>query len=560
MAYYLKEKTLESESYNNRKRTIYLPIAFAIVMIVGFLLGASLVKVSSLNKNISLIQDLQSNKYDPVNDVLGYIMQDYVDSVDASKLKQYAVEGILRNLDPHSQFIPAEEFGEVNEPLMGGFDGIGVQFRIENDSVYIINTIQGGPSEKAGIRAGDRIVKVDNKAVAGVHIDNRQVMKLLKGQRGTKVNVSVFRRGSSKLLSFNITRDVIPTYSVDVSFMPEAGTGYIKLSKFAATTSEELTNALLSLKSKGMRQLVLDLRGNSGGYLQSAIDVADQFLPDKDLIVYTEGYNRPKETAYATANGLFEKGKLVVLIDEGSASSAEIVAGALQDNDRATIIGRRSFGKGLVQEQLTLPDGSAVRLTVARYYTPSGRSIQKPYENGHGEEYESELFARMMHGEFESQDSIRFNDSLKYKTRGGKIVYGGGGIMPDIFIPLERSENYQYYNSVLNKGIIHQFTFEYTDRNRQELNRYGSFENFNKNFEISGDIMDKFIKYAEKEGVPHDPKGLEFARKEMTNLMKALIGRNIYDEKGFYPIYLKTDKAFNKAIEQFRSNAVYSKK
>lgn len=539
--------------YNNRKRTIYLPIAFALVMAAGFLLGASLVKVSSLNKNISLIRDLQSNKYDPVNDVLGYIMQDYVDSVDASKLKQYAVEGILENLDPHSQYIPAEDFSEVNEPLMGGFDGIGVQFRIENDSVYIINTIQGGPSEKAGIRAGDRIVKVDNKPVAGVKIENREVMKLLKGQRGTKVNVSVFRRGSAKLLSFNITRDVIPTYSVDVSYMPEPGTGYIKLSKFAATTSEELTNALLSLKSKGMKQLVLDLRGNSGGYLQSAIDVADQFLPDKDLIVYTEGYNRPKETAFASKDGLFERGKLVVLIDEGSASSAEIVAGALQDNDRATIIGRRSFGKGLVQEQLTLPDGSAVRLTVARYYTPSGRSIQKPYVNGHGDEYETELYARMMHGEFEVQDSIRFNDSLKYKTKGGKLVYGGGGIMPDIFIPIERNDKYSYYNAVLNKGIIHQFTFEYTDRNRQTLNKYGNFDNFNKRFTINESMMDEFVKYAQKEGVPYDQQGLAYTRKEITNLMKALIGRNIYDEKGFYPIYLKTDKAFNKALEQFNA-------
>ncbi|HLO91497.1 MAG TPA: S41 family peptidase [Lentimicrobium sp.] len=551
---------MESENYNNRKRTIYLPIAFAIVMVAGFLLGAALVRVSSINKNIGLIQNLQSNKYDPVNDVLGYIMQDYVDSVDASKLKQYAVEGILENLDPHSQFIPAEEFNEVNEPLMGGFDGIGVQFRIENDSVYIINTIQGGPSEKAGVRAGDRIIRVNNKKVAGVHIDNREVMKLLKGQRGTKVNVSIFRKGSAKLLSFNITRDVIPTYSVDVSFMPEPGTGYIKLSKFAATTSEELTNALLSLKAKGMKQCVLDLRGNSGGYLQSAIDVADQFLPERDLIVYTEGYNRPKETAYATANGLFEKGKLVVLIDEGSASSAEIVAGALQDNDRATIIGRRSFGKGLVQEQLSLPDGSAVRLTVARYFTPSGRSIQKPYEHGHDAEYESELYARMMHGEFESQDSIHFNDSLKFKTKGGKVVYGGGGIMPDIFIPIDRSDKNKYYNSILNKGLIHQFTFEYTDKNRQQLNRYGSFDAFNKRFSITPEIMTEFTRYAEKEGVPFDPQGLAANRSEITNLMKALIGRNIFDEKGFYPIYLKTDKAFNKALEQFKTNAVLTKK
>ncbi len=539
--------------YNNKKRTIYLPIAFAIVMVIGFLFGVSTVRVSSLNKNISLIENLQSKRYDPVNDVLGYIMHDYVDSVDAGKLKQYAVEGILKNLDPHSQFIPAEDFNEVNESLMGNFDGIGVQFRIEKDSVYIVNTIAGGPSEKVGIKAGDRIVKVDNKLVAGVHIDNREVMKLLKGKRGTKVKVSVFRRGSDRLLNFNITRDVIPTYSVDVAFMPEPGTGYIKLSKFSTTTSDELNDALLSLKSKGMKQLVLDLRGNSGGFLQSAIEVADQFLPEKDLIVYTEGYNRPKEVAYATRKGLFEEGKMVVLIDEGSASSSEIVAGALQDNDRAIIVGRRSFGKGLVQEQLSLPDGSAIRLTVARYYTPSGRSIQKPYTNGRGDEYESELMDRMVHGEFESQDSIKFNDSLKYKTKSGKLVYGGGGIMPDIFIPIEKNENYKYYNSLLNRGLIHQFSFEYTDRNRPALSRFKSFEDFNKQFIIGDAILNEFVAYAEKEGVTRDPAGLAFTRSELSNLLKALISRNIFDDKGFYPIFLKSDKTFSKALEAFKS-------
>jgi carboxyl-terminal processing protease len=539
--------------YNHKKRTIYLPIAFAVVMVLGFLLGAALVKVSSVNKDISLLQSLQSKKYDPVSDVMGYIVNDYVDSVDSKKLKQYAVQGILENLDPHSQYISADEFSEVNEPLMANFDGIGVQFRIENDSVYIINTIQGGPSEKVGVCAGDRIIKVDNKLIAGVHIENRDVMKLLKGHRGTKVNISVFRKGQPKLLNFNITRGVIPTYSIDVSYMPQPGTGYIKLSKFSASTAQELKDALLSLKSKGMRQLILDLRGNSGGFLQSAIDVADQFLPGKDLIVYTQGHNRPKEMAYATSDGLFEKGKLVVLIDEGSASSSEIVAGALQDNDRAEIIGRRSFGKGLVQEQLSLPDGSAIRLTVARYYTPSGRSIQKPYVNGDAKDYESELYNRMVHGEFESADSIKFNDSLKFKTRAGKIVYGGGGIMPDIFIPVEKNDKLKYYTSVLNKGLIHQFTFEYTDQHRSQLNQYRNFDDFNKRFTIDDALLQDFAKYAEKSGVPKDPKGMGYAREEMTILMKALIARNLYDEKGFYPIYLKEDKAFKKALEYFNS-------
>lgn len=538
--------------YNHKRRIIYLPIAFALVLIIGFLLGATLIRVSSINKNIKLLQNIQSKSYDPVNDVISYIVQDYVDSVDTDKLQQFAIKGILENLDPHSQFIPAEEFNEVNEPLMGNFDGIGVQFRIEHDSVYIINTIPGGPSEKVGIRAGDRIIKVGDKLVAGVNIDNREVMKLLKGPRGTQVNVSVHRRGAGKLLSFTITRDIIPTYSIDISFMPKPGIGYIKLSKFSSTTADEFSDALLALRSKGMKQLVLDLRGNSGGFLQSAIEVSDHFLPEKDLIVYTEGYNRTKEVAYATSDGLFEKGNLVVLIDEGSASSSEIVAGALQDNDRATIVGRRSFGKGLVQEQLSLPDGSAIRLTVAKYYTPSGRSIQKPYINGHSEEYESELYERMISGEFESEDSIKFNDSLTYKTKSGRVVYGGGGIMPDIFIPINKNENYHYYNSVLNRGLIHQFTFEYTDRNRLTLNRYSDFDDFNKNFIINDSFLREFSVYAEKEGVKPDPKGFAFTRAEMANLMKALIARNLYDEKGFYPIYLKTDKTFNEGIKHLK--------
>jgi carboxyl-terminal processing protease len=526
-----------------------MPIAFALVLAVGFLLGAAVVRVKSVNRSLSLIKSLQSNRYDPVNDVLGYIKHDYVDSVDVEQLEQYAVEGMLKNLDPHSQFIPAEDFNEVNESLMGNFDGIGVQFRIESDTVYIVNTIPGGPSEKVGIRAGDRIIKVDGKLIAGVKAENNDVMKMLKGHRGSKVKVSVFRRGVAKLIDFNITRDVIPTYSIDISFMPHPGIGYVKLSKFSSTTSSELEDALISLKSQGMQELILDLRGNSGGFLQSAIEVSDQFLPEKDLIVYTEGYNRPKEVAYASRAGLFETGKIVVLIDEGSASSAEIVAGALQDNDRATIIGRRSFGKGLVQEQLKLPDGSAIRLTVARYYTPSGRSIQKPYVNGHSEDYESELYDRLVRGEFESVDSIKFNDSLKYVTKGGKVVYGGGGIMPDIFMPIEKNENYQYYNSVLNKGILHQFTFEYTDRNRQVLNRYKNFDDFNRKFQIDTRIMNEFVSYAEKQGVKRDQYKINFVRAELSNLMKALIARNLYDDKGFYPIYLKTDKTYKKALD-----------
>ena len=536
--------------YNNKKSTIYLPVAFALVLIAGFFLGATLVKVSP--DNDSLLQSFKTRNYDPINDVISYIRQDYVDSVDTDALSRYAIEGILAELDPHSQFIPAEEFNEVNDPLLGNFDGIGVQFRLEKDTVYIINTIPGGPSAKAGILAGDRIIKVENKVIAGVKITNNEVMKLLKGERGTQVNVAILRRGVAGLLKFELTRDVIPTYSIDIAFLPQPETGYIKLSKFSATTAEELSEALITLKSKGMKSLVLDLRGNTGGYLQAAIDVADEFLPEGKLIVYTEGVNRPRQTANATAKGLFEKGRLVVLIDEGSASSSEIVAGALQDNDRALIIGRRSFGKGLVQEQLSLPDGSAIRLTVARYYTPTGRSIQKPYKNGQADEYEHELYVRMAHGELENQDSIKFNDSLRYTTPGGKIVYGGGGIMPDVFLPVEKNENYAYYNQVMNKGLVYQFAFEYTDRNRKMLNAFENFGDFDQKFNITPAIFQQFVAFAAKNEVKPVPAGIALSEHEISSLLKALIARNIYDEKGFYPVYLKTDKTFIRAVEELK--------
>jgi carboxyl-terminal processing protease len=536
--------------YNNKRFFVYLPIAFALMLIAGFFLGATLVR--NLPDNKSLLQGFKSQKYDPINDIISYIKQDYVDSVDVDALKRSAIEGIMTDLDPHSQYISAEEFNEVNDPLLGNFDGIGVQFRIEKDTVYIINTIPGGPSEKAGILAGDHIIKVEDKLIAGVKITNNEVMKLLKGERGTKVNISIARRGVKGLLVFEITRDVIPTYSVDIAFVPEPGIGYIKLSKFSATTSEEFNQALITLKSKGMKNLVLDLRGNSGGYLQAAINVADEFLPDGKLIVYTQGLNRPRQIANASKTGLFEKGNLVVLIDEGSASSSEIVAGALQDNDRAIIVGRRSFGKGLVQEQLSLPDGSAIRLTVARYYTPTGRSIQKPYENGHSDEYLEELHDRMVSGEFTSQDSIKFNDSLRYTTPGGRVVYGGGGIMPDVYVAVEKNEKYRYYNAIINKGLVYQFAFEYTDNNRKMLNSFKNFDDFNSKFSITPDIFQSFAAFVAKNGLEQDAAGMAFAKNDISNLMKALIARNIFDDKGFYPVYLKTDKTFLKAIEELK--------
>lgn len=535
---------------NNRRFVIYLPIAFALVLIAGFFLGAAVVRVSSVDSGI--LKGIQARNYNPVDYVMDYIRREYVDSVNVSDLQQSAIEGILSSLDPHSQYITAEEFNEVNDPLLGNFDGIGVQFRMESDTVYIINTIAGGPSEKAGILGGDRIVTVNGETIAGVKMSNNDVMKRLKGTRGTKVNVGVLRRGVAGLIDFELTRDVIPTYSIDASFITEPGVGYIKLSKFSATTSQELGKALSDLIYEGMESLILDLRGNSGGYLQTAITVSDEFLTEGKLIVYTQGLNRPKQTANASATGLFEKGNLIILIDEGSASSSEIVAGAIQDNDRGMIIGRRSFGKGLVQEQLALPDGSALRLTVARYYTPTGRSIQKPYENGHSDEYKNELYERMVHGEMEEADSVKFADSLRYTTPGGRVVYGGGGIMPDVFVPVERDERYSYYNEILSRGLVYQYAFQYTDRYRKDLKKYNSVAEYDQNFVVDQAMIADFVKFADEKGVAPDREGLNFIRTDLQNFLKSLIARNIFDEQAFYTIFLRTDKTYLRAIQELK--------
>jgi carboxyl-terminal processing protease len=525
----------------NRRLSVYLPIAFALVLIAGIFLGSKLYKVALFNNSSFL--SLKTGNTNVLNDVIDYINQDYVDSVGKQHLQESAIKGMLESLDPHSMFIPAAEFKEANDPLMGNFDGIGVQFRIERDTIAVINTVTGGPSEKVGVLAGDRIIRVDGKPITGKKVTNEVVMKALKGQRGTTVKVSVFRRGMRNLIDFKIIRGIIPTYSIDISYPVNKSIGYIKLSKFSATTAEEFSDALSGLRKQGIHKLILDLRGNSGGYLQAAIAVADEFLKNKKLIVYTEGHNRPRNYAYATGEGQWENNALIVLIDEGSASAAEIVAGALQDNDRCKIVGRRSFGKGLVQEQLNLRDGSAIRLTVARYYTPTGRCIQKPYNKG-TVDYYGEYYHRFADGELESSDSIKFADSLKFKTPGGKTVYGGGGIMPDVFIPIDKDLKMKYYNEAVNKGTLYQFAFDYTDANRKSLKRFGSFEAFDRNFSVDQQVFDKFVAYAAKNQVKGEAGLIAAARPRIESLLKAYIARNIYNDQGFYPIYLRSDKAF----------------
>ena len=530
---------------NNRRSNVFLPIAFALVLVVGILMGYYLMR-SSFIQNHMLLNGMKAKN--TLSELIRFIDNNYVDRVDTKKLNDEAITGMLLSLDPHSVYIPASDFAEANDPLMGNFEGIGVQFRIERDTVMVINTIPGGPSEKVGLLAGDRIVKVDGKNIASIKIVNEKVMKLLKGPKDTKVIVSIFRRGLKQLNDFTITRGVIPTWSIDISYAVNAQVGYIKLSKFSATTGDELHEAVNELKAKGVRKLILDLRGNSGGYLQEAIAVSDEFLPDNKLIVYTQGLHRPKQIAKSTSDGLWEDLPVVVLIDEGSASASEIVAGAIQDNDRGTVIGRRSFGKGLVQEQVSLSDGSALRLTVARYYTPTGRSIQKPYTKG-AEEYYMEYYHRMTDGELDNVDSIKQNDSLKFKTPGGKTVYGGGGIMPDIFVPVERSAALKFYNESVNKGILYQFAFDYTDGNRSKFSSYKDASQFDKMFSVNSGVFNEYVAYADKNGIKYSPAETAASQQKINELMKIYIARNLFDSKGFYPIFLRTDKTFQKAVE-----------
>ena len=525
-----------------------MPVWFALVLIAGMFLGIWLYNHAPGN---SLFTTQGSGK---LNQVLQYIQKNYVDTIGKVRLEEKAITGLLESLDPHSTYITPAEFHDATDPLLGSFEGIGVQFRIENDTVTVILPVANGPSEKLGIKAGDRIVKIEGKNVAGIKIPTNDVMRKLKGPKGTQVNISIFRRGVKDLIDYTITRDVIPTYSMDIAYLAEPGIGYIKLNNFSATTHDEVHTALEQLKKNGMKSLILDLRGNGGGYLTAAVDLTDEFLPKGRLIVYTKGANHSKEEFYSDDQGLFEQGALLVMIDEFSASAAEIVTGALQDNDRGIVLGRRSFGQGLVQEQLNMKDGSAVRLTVARYYTPSGRCIQKSYKEGL-DKYNADYYHRYTNGELEHADSIKFPDSLKFKTLSGKVVYGGGGIMPDIFIPIEKDSTLKFYNLAVNKGLIFQWSFDYTDKYRSQLNHYKNIDDFERIFQINDALYADFLAYSLKKGLKHEGKNLAESDHKARVLIKAYIGRNILDNEGFYPILNTIDPAFLKAVEIVKNHS-----
>jgi len=507
--------------------------------------------VSSSIASIAQEDDFGTKK---IESLLYHINRSYVDSVDNEKMVEDAIRGILEELDPHSSYIPADELKAMNEPLQGNFEGVGIQFNILKDTLFVVATISGGPSEKVGLMAGDKIMAVDGENIAGVGLENSDVMKLLKGPKGTQVDVAIKRRGSKKLLDFNIIRDKIPIYSVDAGYMATPETGYIKVNRFARNTTAEFQTALDTLRKQGMKNLILDLQGNGGGYLSTAKSLADEFLKEGDLLVYTKGRTFPKKESFATNEGGYETGKLIVLIDESSASASEIVAGAIQDHDRGLIIGRRSFGKGLVQKPVQLPDGSAVRLTTQRYYTPAGRCIQKSYEDG-VDAYRKEKYERLEKGELSSLDSITYPDSLKFYTDHNRVVYGGGGIMPDLFVPIDTTMGSEYYSAVVRSGIMNTFALEYVNDNRKSLKKeYETVRAFKNNFKMDDALMKKFMNYAEKEEVEKNPEEYEKGKLLTKTRLKALMARNLYDRGAFYEIINPIFPSFKKALEVMNSS------
>lgn len=487
----------------------------------------------------------------------------YVDSVDENKLVEEAIIKMLAQLDPHSTYNDAEEVKKMNEPLQGNFEGIGIQFQMIEDTLLVVQPVSNGPSEKVGILAGDRIVAVNDSAIAGVKMSTEDIMSRLRGPKNSEIKLTVVRRGVNETLYFTVKRDKIPILSLDAAYMIQPKTGYIRINRFAATTAEEFTQALKELQKKGMKDLILDLQGNGGGYLNAAIDLANEFLQQKDLIVYTEGRTSRRSNFYSKGNGNFKNGRLIVLVDEYSASASEIVTGAIQDWDRGVVVGRRTFGKGLVQRPIDLPDGSMIRLTIARYYTPSGRCIQKPYDKtakldggrSGGEEnlekYNQELIDRFNHGELMHADSIHFPDSLKYQTKKlARTVYGGGGIMPDFFVPIDTTQYTDYHRNLVAKGVVIKTTMKFIENHRKELkNKYKKFDTFNEKFEIGDEILNDMLATAEKEKIEFNEEQYKKSLPLIKTQLKALIARDLWDMNEYFQVMNTTNNSVKQALK-----------
>jgi len=536
--------------YKNSKKAIYTPIVVALVLVAGMFIGRNLFPQKT--EKFVFTTSSENSYNDKINAILQLIHNNYVEKISIDSLTEIAIPQILENLDPHTSYLPPKANDEAHESLDGNFDGIGVQFNIQNDTVMIINTISGGPSEKTGVLAGDRIVTVNDSLIAGVGITNDGVMKALKGQAGTKVKIGVKRKGIKDLIFFEIVRDKIPLYSVDVSYMLDDNTGFIKISRFAGTTYDEFMKAVNKLRKQGMIKLVMDLRDNGGGYLSEAVNIADEFLPAGKMIVFTKGAYRKRTEYKSTENNALIDVKLAILINSWTASASEIVSGAVQDNDRGIIVGRRSFGKGLVQEEFDFKDHSGVRITTARYYTPVGRCIQKSYKDGYKKYYE-DIYLRAYDGELSEADSTKFPDSLKYKTPEGKIVYGGGGIMPDYFVPIDTTAFTPYYRAITSKGLIYKFALTYSDNRRKELSTLKTFEDINSFLEKEN-VFREFLKYANDKGIKNNRDDLRLSKHVIYTRLKAYIARNIIDNQGYYPIIREIDTDLKKAIQILNTN------
>lgn len=493
-----------------------------------------------------------------LSNALSAITNLYVDTVNEKKLVESSIVAMLKELDPHSSYIPREEVERVNEPLEGSFEGVGIQFQILEDTLLVVQTIAGAPAEKVGVQAGDRIIYIGDELIAGVKIQNSDIMKKLRGPKGTEVLVKIKRGQNPELMDFVITRDKIPIYSIDANYLIGKNIGYIRINNFGATTVEEFQKALQKLKKEGMIHLILSLQGNGGGYLNAAYQLADEFLGKDKLIVFTQGLNQPKSVMTATAKGNFEKGKLIVLVDEYSASASEIVSGAIQDWDRGIVMGRRTFGKGLVQRQLPLVDGSMLRLTTARYYTPTGRCIQKPYKDG-VDKYEKDLMNRFKHGELLHADSIHFPDSLQYETLQLKrTVYGGGGIMPDIFVPFDTTRYTDYHRKIVARGILNTVAFQYVNKNRKELSKkYSKFDKFDKAYETSNELLEQITAEAEKKDVKFNQEQFDLAKPLMKLQIKALIARDLWTMNEYFKVIDVENESLQKAIEILNTPNAY---
>ena len=506
--------------------------------------------------NLTLAQsDVHTDK--KIVSALEIIQRAYVDTVNGEELVEKAIKAMLKELDPHSVYMSKKEVEKANEPLEGNFEGVGIQFQIYKDTILVIAAIPGGPSDKLGILPGDKIIRIEGEDAFGEDIDNQFVIDNLRGKRGSKVDVEIYRKGHESLLEFTITRDKIPINSLDAAFMVDEEVGYIKINRFARKTMEEYEKAMKELQQKGMEHLILDLRGNAGGYLQTSIDLADDYIKKGELILYTEGRNSARKNYRATSKGMFEKGRLIVMIDEGSASASEIVSGAVQDLDRGLIIGRRSFGKGLVQRPYMLPDGSVIRLTTARYHTPSGRCIQRPYENGK-KDYYNDIIERLEHGELMHEDSIHFPDSLTFYTSNKRIVYGGGGVMPDIFVPLDTNRASDYYFNLFRKNILNEFILDYMEKNRAALSeKYADFDSYKKNFTVSEELCEELYTYAEEKDLERKEDEIAAAEIYIKTMLKAHIARNLFEMNAYYEIVSGIDDGFLRAVEMIKDQKYF---